>query len=887
MEPITALSVAASVVALVDFGGKLLDRAFEIRRSATGQPQDAVEILQTSKELTAMAAEARGKMQGLEARHPRHAKLIERINVDCMAIEEKLAQAVEGLTVKVSSRGIARLSSQATITIRSLLSNRQLEELRSKLDEIRSQVMFSVIMCLLDEVQETQKHVKISGEGSQVVIETLARVESKLDQVQSKSTNKTSLTRQQMIDTLWSWSELMELPGQVANPLSGTSMNTETRYVLAAKILKSLQFEGMISRRDGIEDAFPETFQWLFDAEKDGGVNRTTSDLFTRWLVSETSDAFWITGKPASGKSTLMKFITPTLHCDSGLLVASFYLWGPGTAMQKTLVGLFRSLLYQLLSQRPDLCESVAIRRHALFAVAGMENESLEWTLTELQECLLRLASKVQGHSRLALLVDGLDEFDGDHERLVSLLKNLQQDYSVKICVSSRPWVVFSDAFRQNPSLRMEDLTKPDITKYIKDRFTQCIALQELEAFNPVSIQALKKGIADRAEGVFLWVAIVVTQIINKANETPILDEIWAIFNSLPADLEALYKRIHDDLGAANERSQLQVIPDDTSSAVEFPDVSDHDKILPLVTGLLAGHTKGLLQIVHVTGDNSAIDFLHRTAFDWLQLPEQTEELMTQSMGFEPLLPILAVSGGHLRWMTRAGRTVEIWRAYPARFFHVCSQIDPFTASEETLTAVAAQFKNLECLQDAITTEFTNGLAVEMPGHVPFPSNESMSLGIVASMRSCRAYLYAKLQADPGYLKDTPFLLEAATLGFDNFAEVVRKGDIELRLATVSLLVDHGVKVSKTLKRALSRLSEKDWEAEFTIPPDEEGKELAKYYFQVAAEIIQNAPDNAEKNGKWTLPRFVFRSKKTAPRKETAEGRIRTLEPLKFRAPFL
>lgn len=149
MDPITVLSVASSVVALVDFGGKLVNRSFEISRSPSGQPQDALDILQTSKELGAMAAEARGKVRGLEARYPRHATLIEQINVECADIEKQLTRALERLTVNPSSRGLARASSQVTVTIRSALSSRQLENLSSKIDGIRNRVMMSVIMCLL------------------------------------------------------------------------------------------------------------------------------------------------------------------------------------------------------------------------------------------------------------------------------------------------------------------------------------------------------------------------------------------------------------------------------------------------------------------------------------------------------------------------------------------------------------------------------------------------------------------------------------------------------------------------------------------------------------------------------------------------------------------
>jgi hypothetical protein len=68
---------------------------------------------------------------------------------------------------------------------------------------------------------------------------------------------------------------------------------------------------------------------------------------------------------------------------------------------------------------------------------------------------------------RLCLLVDGLDEFDGDHEDLAELFGGIVGKGSpgVKVCLSSRPLVVFKDTFSECPQLELQNFTFNDIKK--------------------------------------------------------------------------------------------------------------------------------------------------------------------------------------------------------------------------------------------------------------------------------------------------------------------------------------------------------------------------------------------------------------------------------------
>jgi hypothetical protein len=130
--------------------------------------------------------------------------------------------------------------------------------------------------------------------------------------------------------------------------------------------LHALYFPEMRKRQDDVANAHEKTFGWILDP-----IDDDTGDeqwKFRKWVRTNVSgnNVFWISGKPGSGKSTLMKFIAhhdqlrATL-ADWGenfkLLVIEYYFWKSGSSIQKSLEGLLRSILHQILSQCPELIQ--------------------------------------------------------------------------------------------------------------------------------------------------------------------------------------------------------------------------------------------------------------------------------------------------------------------------------------------------------------------------------------------------------------------------------------------------------------------------------------------------------------------------------------------------
>jgi hypothetical protein len=134
------------------------------------------------------------------------------------------------------------------------------------------------------------------------------------------------------------------------------------RRSIAATILGSLRFSMIKQRMDEVTEAHHETFRWIFQHPSEDPEGRDWDD-FVQWL--ETGEGlYWINGKAGSGKSTLLKMVChhpqTASHLavwkgDLDLYMAHFFFWSSGTNLQKSQVGLLRSLLCDILFKAPQL----------------------------------------------------------------------------------------------------------------------------------------------------------------------------------------------------------------------------------------------------------------------------------------------------------------------------------------------------------------------------------------------------------------------------------------------------------------------------------------------------------------------------------------------------
>ena len=155
-----------------------------------------------------------------------------------------------------------------------------------------------------------------------------------------------------------------ECENLLAQKLTDLSLQQESMRTEQA-ILDSLYSPQAEERCQRIAKAHCETFDWIFKVGSAAPISdRLQNECnFASWL-SHGAGLYWISGKPGSGKSTLMKYISRdvrTRQCldvwagSSNLITASFYFWNAGSRVQRSLLGLLRTLFFKILTANPAL----------------------------------------------------------------------------------------------------------------------------------------------------------------------------------------------------------------------------------------------------------------------------------------------------------------------------------------------------------------------------------------------------------------------------------------------------------------------------------------------------------------------------------------------------
>lgn len=452
-------------------------------------------------------------------------------------------------------------------------------------------------------------------------------------------------------------------------------------------ILRSLSFGQLYDRESAIPEAHQRTFEWIFS---------NTRGNFVTWLRQE-SCTFWVSGKAGSGKSTLMRYLAENFTtkqtlaewADGTLVVAKHFFWRPGTPLQKSQEGLFRSILLQVLMKRPDLIPLVCSERW----LAPYSDSFLPWSRSQLVEAMVTLRSALEDTGRpaesefkLCLFVDGLDEFDGDHFELVKILSDFTKPNRVKMCASSRPWLEFVDAFGSARwKIQLEDLTRRDMLIYVHDHLEADGKFARLRARDAESALDLVTNVVNRAEGVFLWVYLVVRSLLRGLRNEDSICDLKRRMEALPPDLGDFFERMLDEiedvyrqrtarlfLSLSIARTSMPVITfffldlDDGSNEVEpgivaslsnWPDINTvYLEALSVKKRQLIAQCK---DIIHVTPDKDApllfgekVGFLHRTVFDFINTEEVYQHLeKLAGPSFIPRKPLFRANLGQVKAM--------------------------------------------------------------------------------------------------------------------------------------------------------------------------------------------------------------------------------------------
>ncbi|KAK0712477.1 hypothetical protein B0T26DRAFT_714426 [Lasiosphaeria miniovina] len=313
-----------------------------------------------------------------------------------------------------------------------------------------------------------------------------------------------------------------------------------------------------------VTKAHEGTFTWIHEPASFSASPGSGS--FFEWLESPTA-VYWVSGKLGSGKSTLMKYLCELpairerlLHwvpatCQKGerlqLVFASFFFWNAGrSSLQKSQAGLLRQLLYEILRQCPNLISVAYPEQWQEYTASGAvltdESRKVGLEVAELVQAIQNIFehTKTQPTFKLCFFIDGLDEYEGTPDDIIQLVSLLGSSQQVKICVSSRPWNEFEKAFGGNAlrQLRVQDLTRDDIKLFVRDTLEKDANFQEMKEDDESCVDLIQE-ITNRANGVFLWVRLVVNSLLQGVTNADSVADLRRRLDTFPTDLYEFFER--------------------------------------------------------------------------------------------------------------------------------------------------------------------------------------------------------------------------------------------------------------------------------------------------------------------------------------------------------
>ena len=431
-------------------------------------------------------------------------------------------------------------------------------------------------------------------------------------------------------------------------------------------------FENSERRRrvDQVGNRYEGTFNWLFHPEVG----------FQGWLSGPQQDGtpvfFWIQGKPGSGKSTLMKYALAEQKTREFLALADpgnwhlvpFFFHDRGSSIQKSVTGLLQELLYRLVEEDEKLLAFIPSRlidqllkgnktatQTSTHPQRSGENKGPDyvyhvsssaetWSVDDLQEALTAIMKQDKIPLNVLFFIDALDEHEGNHRDLIRVIRNSfipsgDSVVNVKFCLASRPEPAFRNAFGSSPGLLVHEHTRDDVQWYARRQIDSSILYRDIDQ-DMSELHQLPSEITQRANGVFIWVRIVIEELIERFIDGSTISQLREILSAMPEELKDLYQRAVSKVKpeyALESYVMAQVVlcaknPQTLKSLLVATDIALQRKVEPMshatMERRLGSRCGGLLE---ETSTSNQVQFLHQTVKTFFTQQHQATSMFRHS----------------------------------------------------------------------------------------------------------------------------------------------------------------------------------------------------------------------------------------------------------------
>ncbi|KAM7203288.1 hypothetical protein V8F33_002279 [Rhypophila sp. PSN 637] len=562
MDPVSTLAFSCNILDLVERGHACCRTFKELYKAADGISKQRSAILEAIESMQSVIDDLRSTRLSLPRSRTEKDKVDQSLLLvasRCEDLASDLAAAIEHCRVKKTGS----LLSTAKAAVRALLTQDDIAKIELALQQRGETLHMLLLTCthrdvafLLDQIKATEIHHETRH----------SQVMQKLRQLDS-----------QMGPAGFLQNGFKDAPMVRKNITEASELAKETQPMLNRQlILSSLKFLGNDMRMEEVHEAADETFGWILEVAADTSLGDSDEINFAKWLRNGLG-VFHVTGKPGSGKSTLMKYIVDDPR-TSGLLahwagvkklvISKFFLWRLGSREQKNFRGLTKGLLYSAVHSAPELIEFLfpqywdppgVISKSARMRV---EFDITERDVTNAFSRLVGGIPDIADRFQICFFIDGLDEFD-EHQgaSFLQLRRNILQwtsalPESLKICVTSRQWPVFEGmASSESHKMSLHDLTQNDISKLVTNTLNNHENFQRLQTTDPIGCQRLINEVVNDAEGVFLWVTLILRSLEDGLSNNDPLSLLQSRVATTPQQLNEFFETIINSIDTEHRRS--------------------------------------------------------------------------------------------------------------------------------------------------------------------------------------------------------------------------------------------------------------------------------------------------------------------------------------------
>ena len=281
--------------------------------------------------------------------------------------------------------------------------------------------------------------------------------------------------------------------------------------------------------------------------------------------VDEHKGLLWIQGHPGSGESVIMKKILTVVTQEeeksnsAAAILSYFFNARSEDRLDKTMVGMLRTLIHQLLQEEDDLRDEFVrkyVRRNET------QGPDWKWRLSELKELLLSVLSKSRTRP-MYLVIDALNENargqdidecdegdEGDDVNIITFLRDLASKAhalgnNINICVSSQYHPIVLSPVGSELKIDIKHKNSDDIFALVHNT---------LSRHATEDVKFLTEIIYKKSSNIFLWAVIVANRISNLLLQGATTPTIKTELEKLPKTLIKLFEQLMSNLSEEDKR---------------------------------------------------------------------------------------------------------------------------------------------------------------------------------------------------------------------------------------------------------------------------------------------------------------------------------------------